>query len=571
MHRQWIVTLVLLSIVVSACAPAPRAPAGEREQAAAPSAPKALTLAIQGEPKSLVPIMTGDIGGSPGGTLRMSLHQHLTTYDDRGQINPRLATELASQEKGTWVVNADGTMQTTYRLRPNVFWHDGTPLSTRDLAFAFTVTLDPELPVESKRTAQQISRVETPDDGTIIIHWNRTNPFASEALSEEDLGPLPRHVLQTLHESDKERFERSAYWREEYIGVGPYQLAEWQLGSHLVLKAFDRFFLGRPKIDTITVRFAADENAATAALLSGAVDGEFRILSFRQVMHARRQMEAAGRNPHVPIGFTYWRTMDVQYRPEYARPREVADLRVRRGLLHAIDRKTMAEILYDGVSIHSDTFIAPIDSRWDGVKDAVVQYNYDPRRAQELLAEAGWRRGSDGSFSLPNGERAVIPLWTTSGETWEHEMAITADNWKTIGVASEQLVIPTARARDRQTRASFPAFSSTATAREFLRMAEAAHGPDCPTEQTRWVGGNRGCYQNPSMDRLVDGLGSTIDPNEQQRLTRELVGMMTAELAVIPMYFHVQASIFREGVTGPTSDTVPPTSATWNAFEWDIK
>jgi peptide/nickel transport system substrate-binding protein len=539
---------------------------GER---GARAAPKRLTIALQNEPKALYTIMGGDVGGAPAGHALLALHQTLAMYTDRGEPYAMLATELPSQTKGSWVVRPDGTMQTTYTLRPGVTWHDGAPLTARDLAFAYAVTMDPELPIETRSVARLMASVDTPDDRTLVIEWKQTYPFAN-IIAEPDLGPLPAHLLQSTHRSDKERFQRLPYWSTEFVGVGPYRLAEWQLGSQVVLQAYDSFYGGRAKIDTLVLRFIPDEATAYANVLAGAVDGEFRSLDFNKVMSVKEEWERAGRQPLVLVQPTYYRMNQVQYRPELSKLRETADVRVRRALLHATDRKAIVDAVYQGYAPVAETFIPPDDVKWDWVKDAVVSYPYDTRRAQQLLTEVGWRRAGDGHMVNAVGERVTLPLWTTQGGQWESELSITADQWRSIGVAIDEYVIPGAQSRDPALRATFPGISSTPITFAFPALTEQFYGPSCGTEATRWAGANRGCYQNSAADQVVGGLLRSVERTEQQRLWRELVRIHGEELPNLPTYFYVQGTVFREGVSGIKGENRPSISATWNVTEWDV-
>src|SRR5437660_354948 len=105
------------------------------------------------------------------------------------------------------------------------------------------------------------------------------------------------------------------------------------------------------------------------------------------------------------------------------------------------------------------------------------------RRAAEALGEIGWRRGADGNMANAAGEHVTIPLWTTQGGQWEAEIAITADNWRAIGLGVDEYVIPGPQSRDRELRARFPGFSSTPIPFDFLRQVTAFYGPECPSER----------------------------------------------------------------------------------------
>lgn len=516
-------------------------------------------------------MLGGDVGGTPAGRIEDALHQHLMTYDHRGEVRPMLVTELPSQSKGTWVVRPDGTMQTTYRLRGGVTWHDGAAFTAQDVAFAWMLAVDPELPVEARSVASRITRIDTPDEHTVVLEWARIYPLA-DAIVDWDLGPLPIHLLEPTYRTDKEQFQRLPYWNREFIGLGPYLLQEWELGSHLVVRAFDGYFRGRAKIDTITFRFIANEPTVVANLLAGTVDGQFRAISFNQAMFVKEEWERAGRRP-VAIGQpTTWRVMEVQYRDAFREPymRDLRDAQVRRALLYAIDREAMVGHLYQGQAPVADTFIPPTDVRWDWMRDVVARYEYDPRRAQQLLSEVGWRRGPDGAFATAAGEKVTIPIWTTEGGQWQDEMAITADYWKAMGISVEQHVTPTAQSRDRRLRATFPAFSSTSAGPVFFTIARSLHSAECPSEQSRWVGSNRGCYQSATMDQMVEALLTTVDPAEHRRIGRELVALQTAELPGLPLYFTIQVILFRDGVAGVVGGARPSGSDTWNVYEWDV-
>jgi peptide/nickel transport system substrate-binding protein len=230
--------------------------------------------------------------------LAPAVHQALTAYDDRGVVQPILAMETPSREKGTWTVRPDGTMQTIYRLHPDAIWHDGTPLHAQSFAFGWTLQNDPELPISgSGGVMGLLHRVETPDDLTLVLEWSTTYPFAN-AIGRSALPPLPVHILEGPYRADKSRLPDLAYWTREFIGVGPYQLSAWEPGSHIVLKAFDRHFAGRPKIDTIVARFMPHQPTIVANLLAGTIDGVInRALDFEQAILVKEEWERGAASP----------------------------------------------------------------------------------------------------------------------------------------------------------------------------------------------------------------------------------------------------------------------------------
>lgn len=567
---------LLVILLASACATPAPPDSGSSSQPQAPGdppprTPKSLSIALEGEPEYLVFAALGGGGGTGqiAGNLRLAVHQQLATYDDLGNLLPQMALDLPTQAKGTWVVRPDGTMTTTYKIHPNIKWHDGTPLTAKDFVFGWTVAIDPELAVLGRGLANEVSGIDTPDDQTLVINWSKSYPFAN-ALVDDQLGPLPTHLLMDVYRTEKERFAVLPYWKTEFIGVGPYRLTQWEAGSHLVLRAFDGFYKERAKIDTITFRFITGAPTVVANLLAGSIDGQIpRAVDFAQSMFIKEEWAKAGRTAVFVVQPTHYRHAAVQFNDP--KPRDILDVRVRRGLMHALDRQTMVDALLAGQSPVADTFIHPADVKYGWAQDSIMKYPFDTRRSEQLFTEAGWRKGTDGMWIGATGERVSIPVWTTAGEQNEAEVAIMADNWKNVGIAAEQFIVPAAQARDNRFRASFPAVTTSAVPARFENLLNVHYGALCPTEENRFSGSNNSCYRNPAMDLVSDRLRATVDPAETQRLYREWVKLHTEDLGTFPLYFNVQVTLFRDGVTGVKGDTNPRTSITWNVAEWDVK
>lgn len=217
------VILVALAALLAGCMPLPGAVRGHRaaDGAAAPSAPKTLTVAVAGEPTHFI-FDFGSTGfGSVGNAdLAQAVHQGLTSHDDRGVLLPVLAADIRSREHGTWTIRPDGTMQTLYRLRPGVAWHDGTPFRAESFAFGWTLTSDPELPISgSGSVVGLVNRVVATDDLTLAVEWASTYPFA-HALHRSAMPAVPAHILEATYRSDKTHLPELAYWTREFVGWG---------------------------------------------------------------------------------------------------------------------------------------------------------------------------------------------------------------------------------------------------------------------------------------------------------------------------------------------------------------
>ncbi len=562
--HKFIPHLFALALLAGACAPAAE-PSGGRPVAQAARPVKSLTFAIDSEPNIIITAL----GSRTPSELRNSIHQHLSTYDHRADVLPQLAVELPSQAKGTWVVRPDGTMQTTYQIHRNVPWHDGTPLTARDFVFAWEVVMDPALPIESRDAAREIARIDTPDDYTLVIEWARLYANA-HAIVNDDLGPMPVHLLKSMYDAgNKEQFWRLPYWTREFVGVGPYKLVDWQAGSQILLEAYDGFYAGRPKIDRITLQVIPSVDTIVAHLLAGTVDlaGSAGV-NFEQVVHVQREWERAGQKPTAILQTGSWRIVWFQSRNPAVR--ELLDVRVRRGMLYAIDRQLLVDSLTGGRGHVADTFIPPDDVRWDWVKHVVIHYPYDPRRAEQQFTEAGLRRGSDGAFVNAAGNRLVFSQWANAGTQNEQEVAVTADQWRIFGISTEQVILARAQMDDRQYRVTFPALYHTSVPR-LVEIPETRFGSaNCPREENRWSGQNYGCYGSPVADQILGSLKGAIDPGEQQPLYQALIKLHTEELPMLPLYFQADLLVARQGITGLKGSARPYGGSTWNIAEWDI-
>lgn len=556
------VALTVVFLLLLACAPGAGPGASTQADRDQPAARNTLVIAEDQEP-------TPSVGGT--GPFGVFTHHALVRHDHRGTPLSTLAAELPSQARGTWIVNPDGTMTTTYRLRPNVLWHDGRPLSVEDFVFGWKISTDAELPIGARSLAARISQIETPDDLTLLISWKGLYPLA-DRISSHDVGPYPAHLLRPIYESDKMTLENHPFWRTEFVGVGPYRLHEWAPGSRVVLHRFEHYFGGRAKIDTILFKIITDEQTIMANMLSGGVDGGFRSISPEKVFAVRDQMLAQGKKPWVVIQPTHFWGWRIQYDSTWQTVPELADLRVRQALLLAIDRTTMADTIYPGHGIVADFYIPPTDIKREWVKDAEIHYPYDVRRAHELLGQVGWRREADGVYRNAAGAPITLTLRSIRGGQWEASQAISAASWRELGIRDvDEEPVPHTRRGDNEWRAQFANLDGSTIAyqtmtywREYL-ISECRRPP-------RWSGANSGCYSDSDLDRVSQALYTAIQPAEQQPLYREMAALYSRNLPSLPLFHHVQGDVFREGFTGFMGYSQDGGGGEgWNVLDWDLR
>jgi peptide/nickel transport system substrate-binding protein len=324
------------------------------ESVAAARAPKTLTVAIQSELQGFILELTQD-NSRVGGVKqpKSMVHNLLTAENDKGAFIPELAMEQLAVERGTWLLNADGTMDTIWRLRPTVKWHDGMPFTSEDLLFSFEVFRDRDITTRVGAPARLMSAARATDPLTLVVHWSA--PFV-EADQAPGLAPLPRHLLEDTYQNDHANFLNSPRLSTEFVGLGPYRLLQWERGSHLELARFDGYWRGTPPLDRVVVRFLGDPTTMVANILSESVDVVLPpAVDMEAAFDVKRRWEGTGNQVLIgPSG--NFRYLSPQLRPDLARPLEgLTRVEVRRALYHAMDRRALVDVHSEGLAPIADS------------------------------------------------------------------------------------------------------------------------------------------------------------------------------------------------------------------------
>jgi len=460
-------------------------------------------------------------------------------------------------------------MDTVWKLRPNVKWHDGKPFTSADMILTFSTLKDPELPSlpTSGGRPDLMASASAPDPLTFVVHWTGTYVRANEA---SNLDPLADHIVGDLYRTDKTAFLNHPWFTSEFVGLGAYRLIRWERGSHVEFARFDGYYRGRPALDRVIVRFMGDSNAMIAAILSEAVDvvlpsGETGDID--AALEVKRRWEGTGHQVVIAVKGEV-ENFEIQHQPAIAKPRNGLTQRpVRQALYHALDRDMLSQATTQGLSPAADSVFRPTDELRPQLEAHIPKFPYDPARALQLLSEAGWMRASDGGLvHQTSGDRFALQIMASAGPGIEREVSIVADYWKAVGVQVEFDLIPPARQGNREYEASMTGvFLTSPGALNYLDAR--LHSRFTPSAATRWAGSNRGGYNNPAWDSLVDALAVTIDPRERINVLGQM-SQTFADIPMMPLFWEIIPVLALRGVklTPPSDQT-----ATWGMFEWDYK
>jgi peptide/nickel transport system substrate-binding protein len=571
--RRTLAGVLLAFALLAGCGSEARSTArpGGATESAPPAEARPLVIFVRVEPSS---IATRPFS-SKGAGLRIPLRMFnglLTLTDAGGQARPELLVSLPQLNTESWQVFTDGTMRTTYTLRPNLTWHDGNPLTADDFVFAWSVYSHPSLSVANQQPMAAISEVAALDRERFVINWKTLYPEA-DTLSEYglELPALPQHILGPAFEriatGGPEAFVTHSFWGPQYVGLGPYRLQGWEPGAFVDATRFESYVLGTPKVSRIRLRFGADQNVVVASLLSG----EAHVATENSIGQAAQTLSQEWARTRAGSVFQWpnsWRHMFFQLRADTVNPRALLDARVRKAIAHAVDKHAVSEAVYDGQAIFADTPVWS-GSAWGAALDSSVPtYPLDLRASEALMNEAGFGKGADGFYRAGDG-RLALELMTTDDPDNVREILVIANSMQTAGFDAQQRVIPAALAQDAQTRATFPSLhiANSGSAESVLRGLAS---DQIPGPNNRWVGTNRGGWINAEYDRLLPALNTTLDHAERMLVLRQMLRVFGEDVPSVSLFFRAQPFASVVELKGPAV-AAPESNLAWNIYEWEFK
>jgi len=553
---SWRLLLLPLTVLIAACAAQPQAAVSTADTRTAvetkPS--RVLSVVVRTEPFDLTDNASGR------NRITISLFTAGLANLDHNAPTPVLAQTLPTLGTESWKVADDGSMETSYQLRPSLRWHDGTSLKASDFAFAYRANqlrFEWGLSTSSIDLAEHkaIADVVASDDTTLVIRWKA--PYAPAATPS--LLPLPAHILAPIAEQGSEAFGSNPYWTTQFVAAGPYLLTEWEPGAYLLGSAFDGYVLGRPKIDSVRVTWSADENATLGRLLAG--DADIAVddaVGYPQGAVLRTQWGADNRGI-VLLSPASLRHLQVQFRPNIVNPAAVLDLRVRKAIASSLDRQALVDALVDGLGIPTDNIGLPTSTYYSQVQQVATKYPHDASLVEQNLTEAGFSRGSDGSWQNTSGRFSPQVLGIAEGQEGQ-ETTIVVDMLRQVGIDAQlNLVSGALLQRDDEMKSTFPALRTNyITAEDGIvsrLVTSEISGPD-----NRWGAKNKAGYTNAEHDRLYEQWRRALDTNERNQIMVQLIAFYTQQLPVIPTYINVGVIPHTAALQGPlpvTHDTTP--------------
>jgi peptide/nickel transport system substrate-binding protein len=334
-------------------------------------------------------------------------------FDDQNAPHPVLVTEMPTVSEDSKAI--------TMTLRDDIVWSDGEPITSADFIFTYDMIMDPNNTVATTYPIDQIETIEAPDERTVVLTFSE--PFVPWIATLWH-GILPKHILKPVFESEG-TIDNADWNLNPTVGCGPFVFAEWESGSFARFVANENYWLGRPKLDEIFVRFVPDDASQINALLAGEGDlGTF--FAYSDVP----ELQEAGINIiTVQSGYNEGWYMLISDEGHPA----LQDVRVRQAIAMGFDRETLVKDLLLGLTKVAVTY-------WDNTPYAnqdLEPWPYDPVKAQELLDEAGWVDSDGDGIRDKDGVELVLTYGTTTREVRQDTQAVAQQQLAQIGVGLE--------------------------------------------------------------------------------------------------------------------------------------
>jgi ABC-type transport system substrate-binding protein len=313
-----------------------------------------------------------------------------------------------------------------FNLRENVKFHDGHIFDAHDVKFTYEAIMDPRNLSPRIADYEPVKKVEVIDPLSVRIVYKR---LYSPAIGTWGMGVLPEHLLNSqalktealeLGQDPADFTMRKSAFKRHPIGCGPFKFREWKSDRFIILDRFDDYWEGPPHYKKYLFRVLPDLLTQEMEFYAGTID------SYGVQPHQVKRLKEDPRFQSFSgptFGYTY-----IGYN---MRRKPFDDRRVRQALSMAIDvNKIMEYVLYN----QGERITGPFVKQTDFYNHNIKPVPYDPEAALKLLAEAGWKRNSEGWLER-NGQRLQFKLITNNGNDIRKAiLAIAQDSWKQIGI-----------------------------------------------------------------------------------------------------------------------------------------
>ncbi len=535
-----LLVLATLFALGGSCGHEPEIAADETPAANQKPAPgDTLVQASIGDITSLIPNITTDGASHEVGGL---IYDGLVQTDKDLNYAPSIAE--------SWQFSKD-CLTLTFKLRKNVKWHDGKPFTADDVIFTYKAIMNPKTPTAYRDDFEPVNDVTAPDAYTIRVTYKQ--PFA-KALGSWGTYMLPKHLLEKY--VDEGKLREAPQNTTNPVGTGPYKFQEWKGGEKVVLVANKDYYVeGRPYLGRIVYRVIPSQATIFLELKARGVDMSL----LTAVQFARQTDYPAFKKDYQK--FQYPGNAYTYFGFNLKDPR-FADRRVRQAFAHAINKQELIDGVVMGLARDATGPLRP--GSW-AYTDKVKRYPYDPAKAKQLLAAAGWTdKGGDGILRNKEGQPFTFTIRTNQGNDERKKIAeIIQERLKEIGVQTDIQTIEWAAflkeyIKQRRFEAIVLGWGTGTDPDQYPVWHSSQAGPD----QLNHVS-----YANPEVDALLEKGRISCHQKERVATYRRIQEILAEDQPLIFLYFKDALPAVSSRVYGIKPE---PAGISYNFIDWFV-
>jgi len=513
-------------------------PAGEATEASSPEATEEPSGgASEGKQGGVLVVMghEGVDGLSPdyiGPTVNWAcitqIHNAMLEMDPWFEYQPTLAD--------SYEISDDGLVY-TFKLHPDVKFHDGETFSAEDVLYTIDYYGNPENAMTTGSDFVSIDTVEAPDDLTVVI--NLKSPNAAFLTQGASAFIVPKHVHEPIGDEQ---------YSTNPVGTGPFKLKAYDPASFVELEAFEDHFRGRPLLDGYRLNTVPEPSVRAIALETGEADSSVWSLNTDDNIRLRD----SGKFYVSITSSTACNNFQINTTSD-----QFKDKVVRQAMMHALDRDTIVNDIWRGLAVKATTNLSPAVAYYHDDTD-VAKYDYDPDKANQMLDEAGWTMGSDG-IREKDGVKLQWQCGMISGDQARRPIVEAFQQWVTQVGGKFDIVESTAMTEDvRSNKLQMGMHNWT--------WGGSGGDPDATAVMhSDWSGVSLGThYSNPEMDKLLeDGLAEP-DPEKRKVIYKRVQEIFCEDVPILYVQYWDWFVFFTKRVKGLPEEPLLSGSQVYN-------
>jgi peptide/nickel transport system substrate-binding protein len=517
--------------------------------------PGVLRFSEYADPKSLNPMLNS---GSPTLDLSMFIFSWTIRYDDKGRPVPDALREIPTIANGD--VSKDG-LTLKYKLRTNMKWQDGPPVTCNDLKFTWQVVVNPHNNVITTDGYKDIRSIDCSNPYVAVIHMKKLYaPFLQQLWAVNGNAPiLPEHLLAKYND-DKGSFNTAPY-NALPVGSGPFKVVAWNRAQDVRMVANPDFYLGAPKLKEVIYKILPDENTVVTQLQTHEIDMLALGSSLKWPEYA-----ALGANPSnglraIRVDAFAWSHADFNLRHPV-----VDDVQVRRALAYATNKAEIIQDVAHGSAIPADTDQQPHYS-WAYTND-IVHYPYDPAKAKALLDADGWKPGPDG-VRVKDGRRLEFRISTqTESNLGKENEELLQREWRDVGAQADVKNYPTSEFFDNSSNGVLQGGHYDVALFGWLGAADPDDSPIYSGDNMAPHGQNAMYWDNTAATAAMNDALTTINQARRKRDYVIVQQQLALDVPTIILYFNRIPYVYNTDLKGFAPS--PVISAFWDPWNYSI-